>query len=262
MNIGTSLIIQARMNSTRLNGKTVMDLAGKPLIYRIVERVKRCKQIDKLILALPDTAADRKISKIKFNCNIKIFFGSEENLVSRYFNAAKKYNSKIVARLPGDNCMPEPSEIDKIILFYKKFKKPFFASNLYNFFNNQYPGGIGAEVFGFNFLDDLHNMKLSKLNKEHPHLNFFDYKKNKIVNKKWCNVRTIKCPKKFRRPDIHLNVDTINDYKYIKNIYENLYPKNPKFKITDILNYLDRKGSKVKDKELLIAKKLRSHIRS
>ena len=76
-----------------------------------------------------------------------------------------KYNSKIVARLPGDNCMPEPSEIDKIILFYKKFKKPFFASNLYNFFNNQYPGGIGAEVFGFNFLDDLLNMKLSKLNK-------------------------------------------------------------------------------------------------
>ena len=72
--------------------------------------------------------------------------------------------------------MPEPSEIDKIILFYKKFKKPFFASNLYNFFNNQYPGGIGAEVFGFNFLDDLHNMKLSKLNKEHPHLNFFDQK--------------------------------------------------------------------------------------
>ena len=160
-----SLIIQARIGSKRLPGKTLLPLAGKPLIYRIVERVKRCKQIDNLILAIPDTEDDAKITKINFGGNLKIFRGSENDLVSRYFFAAKKYNSKIVVRLPGDNCMPEPSEIDRIILFYKKFKNPFFASNLSNILNNQYPDGIGAEVFGFNYLDDLINMKLSKKKK-------------------------------------------------------------------------------------------------
>ena len=122
---GVSLIIQARMGSKRLPNKTLLPLVGKPLIYRIIERVKRCKQIDNLILAIPDTKKDRAITKINFQSNIKIFWGSENNLVSRYFFSAKKYNTKIVVRLPGDNCMPEPSEIDRIILFYKKFTKPF-----------------------------------------------------------------------------------------------------------------------------------------
>ena len=239
-----SLIIQARMNSTRLNGKTLMDLAGKPLIFRIVERVKRCKQINNIIIALPDTVQDRKISKINFKCNVDFFYGSENNLVSRYYNAAKKFNTKTIVRLPGDNCMPEPSEIDKIIKFYKKFTKPFFASNLSNILNNQYPDGIGAEVFGFNFIDDLNEMSLPKLLQEHIHLNFFDYKKNKPINKKWCDVRTIKCSKKFNRSEIRLDVNTIKDYNFIKNIYENLYPKNPKFHIIDIIDYLDEKNKK------------------
>jgi len=239
-----SLIIQARMGSRRLPGKTLLPLAGKPLIYRIIERVKRCQEIDNLILAIPDTNIDKKIKKINFNGEVKIFEGSENDLVSRYFFAAKKYNSKIVVRLPGDNCMPEPSEIDRIILFYKKFNKPFFASNLSNILGNQYPDGIGAEVFGFNFLDDLMNMKLTKEQKEHIHTNFFDYKKNKPVNKNWCKVRTVKCPKEFRRPDICLDVNTIGDYKFIRDIYENLYYANHRFRITDIINYLDKKNEK------------------
>ena len=239
-----SLIIQARVGSKRLPGKTLLPLAGKPLIYRIVERVKRCKQIDNLVLAIPDTEIDNKIIKINYNCNIKIFKGSENDLVSRYYFAAKKYNTKIVVRLPGDNCMPEPSEIDRIILFYKKFKKPFFASNLSNILDNQYPDGLGAEVFGFNFLEDLMRSKLSKQQKEHVHINFFDYKRNKATNPNWCKVRTIKCPNAFNRPDICLDVNTNSDYKFIKDIYKNLYYNDPKFNIRDIINFLDRKNVK------------------
>jgi spore coat polysaccharide biosynthesis protein SpsF len=239
-----SLIIQARVGSKRLPGKTLLPLAGKPLIYRIVERVKRCKQIDNLVLAIPDTEIDNKIIKINYNCNIKIFKGSENDLVSRYYFAAKKYNTKIVVRLPGDNCMPEPSEIDRIILFYKKFKKPFFASNLSNILDNQYPDGIGAEVFGFNFLEDLMRSKLSKQQKEHVHINFFDYKRNKAINPNWCKVRTINCPNAFNRPDICLDVNTNSDYKFIKDIYKNLYYNDPKFNIRDIINFLDRKNVK------------------
>lgn len=236
-----SLIIQARMNSTRLYGKMLKKLYHKPLIYRIVERVKRCKKIDRIILAIPDTKIDRKIGEIDFNTSVEVFYGSENNLVSRYYYAAKKYNSKIVVRLPGDNPLPEPKEIDRIVEFYKKFNKPFFASNLSNILNNQYPDGIGAEVFGFNFLDDLNNMKLSKKFKEHIHLNFFNYKENKPMNKSWCNVRTIKCPKSFRRPDIVLDVNTNEDYKFISDIYNKLYKKNNFFTIKDVMKYIDEK---------------------
>ena len=208
-----SLIIQARTGSRRLPGKMLMPLADKPMIYRIIERVTRCKKVDNIILAIPRSKENIKIAKIKFNKSIKIFRGSQNNLVQRYYEAAKKFNTDIVVRLPGDNCMPEPIEIDKIITFYQKYKKPFFASNLTNVFNNGYPDGIGAEVFGFNFLEDLVRKKLTLKQKEHPHTNFFNYKTNKVKNLKWCKVRTIKCPKSFRRPDICLDVNTLKDYK-------------------------------------------------
>jgi spore coat polysaccharide biosynthesis protein SpsF len=236
-----SLIIQARIGSKRLPGKTLMPLAGKPLIYRIIERVKKCKAINNLILAIPDSEENKKISKINFNCDLKIFLGSENNLVERYYLAAKKYNTKIVVRLPGDNCMPEAKEIDRIINFYKEFKNPFFASNLSNILDNQYPDGIGAEVFGFNYLDDLMSMRLTNKQKEHIHINFFDYTKNKPINPDWCKVRTVMCPKSFRRPDICLDVNTINEYKFIKNIYDSIYYTNPNFGIKDIIKFLDKK---------------------
>ena len=217
----------------------LLPLAGKPLIFRIVERLKRVKKVKKLILAIPETKENNKIANIFKNKNVIVFRGSENNLVERYYLAAKKYKIKTIIRFPGDNCLPEPKEIDRLIKFYEKFKKPFFASNLSNIMNNGYPDGIGAEIFGFNFLEDLMSKKLNKSQKEHPHTNFFDYDKNKTIDENWCKVRTIKCPKKINRPDIKLDVNTYKEYKYIGNIYKNLYHKDTKFNISKIIKFLD-----------------------
>lgn len=238
------IIVQARIGSKRLRNKMLMPLAGKPIIFRIIERLKRVKRSSKLIVAIPDTKENDTLVNLFKNKGVNIFRGSENNLVERYYFAAKKYNIKNIVRFPGDNCLPEPSEIDKIINFYEKFSKPFFASNLSNILNNGYPDGIGAEIFGFNFLEDLMNKKLTISQKEHPHTNFFNYKTNKPINSKWCKVRTIKCNKNFKRPEIKLDVNTLSEYKYIKNIYDNLYFKDPKFNIVKTIKFLDEKIKK------------------
>jgi spore coat polysaccharide biosynthesis protein SpsF len=238
------IIVQARVGSKRLKNKMLMPLAGKPMILRIIERLKRVKNSNKLIVAIPDTRENNSLVKILKNQKIIIFRGSENNLVERYYFAAKKNKIKNIIRFPGDNCLPEPSEIEKIINFYEKFKKPFFASNLSNILNNGYPDGIGAEIFDINFLEDLMNKKLSDSQKEHPHTNFFDYKTNMPIDNKWCKVRTIKCNKKFKRPEIKLDVNTMREYKYIKNIYDNLYFKDPKFNIIKTIKFLDEKIKK------------------
>tara|TARA_B100000941_G_C28378890_1_gene486228 strand:- start:157 stop:879 length:723 start_codon:yes stop_codon:yes gene_type:complete len=235
-----ALIIQARIGSKRLKNKMLLPLAGKPMIFRIIERLKRVKKVKKLILAIPNTKEDNRIANIFKNENIIIFRGSENNLVERYYLAAKKYKIKTIIRFPGDNCLPEPKEIDRLIKFYEKFKKPFFASNLSNIMHNGYPDGIGAEIFGLNFLEDLMSKKLNKSQKEHPHTNFFDYNKNKPINEKWCKVRTFKCPKKIKRPDIKLDVNTLNEYNYMANIYKNLYHKDAKFNISKTIDFLDK----------------------
>jgi spore coat polysaccharide biosynthesis protein SpsF len=228
------------MESSRLKGKSMMPIANKPLIFRIMERLSRCKEIDNLVLAIPSTRANDIISKIKFIGSVKIFRGSQNNLLERYYLAAKKYKTDIVVRVPGDNCMPEPSEIDKIIKFYKKFRRPLFVSNLSNILKNKYPDGIGAEVFGFNFLEDLMKKKLAPKFKEHIHLNFFDYKNNRAKNEKWCRVKTIKCPKKISRPNLSLDVNTLKEYNFINKIYNTLYKNNKIFTIKNVIKFLDK----------------------
>ena len=239
-----TLIVQARMGSKRLPKKSILPLAGKPLIFRIMERIMRCKEVNNFVLAIPNTKENSVFDKINFNRKLKIFKGSENNLLERYYLAAKKFKSDIVVRIPGDNCISEPNEIDKIIRYYKTFKKDFFASNLSNIMKNGYPDGIGAEVFGFSLLQDLYRKKLSPNLKEHIHLNFFDYKKNIAKNENWCKVRTIKCPSSFKRPDICLDVNVQKEYKFIKNIYNKLYLSNSKFNIKDVIRLIDYEKKK------------------
>ena len=131
-----TLIVQARMGSKRLPKKSTLPLAGKPLIYRILQRILRCKEVNNFVLAIPNTNENKILETIKFNKKLKIFKGSENNLLDRYYLAAKKFNTDIVVRVPGDNCMTEPSDIDKIIRYYQKLKKDLFESNLSNRNNN------------------------------------------------------------------------------------------------------------------------------
>ena len=77
------LIIQARMGSKRLPGKSMLDLAGKPLVARIIERVKRCKKVNEIVLAVPNTKADKILLEIGKENQISVFEGSENNLLDR-----------------------------------------------------------------------------------------------------------------------------------------------------------------------------------
>ena len=117
------LIIQARMGSKRLPGKSMLDLAGKPLIERILDRVKKCKVFDEIVLAIPMGGQDNVLEQVGKSNNIKVFRGSENDLLDRYYKAAKLYEAKYVARLPADNPLSEPIEIDKLVRFHLNLKK-------------------------------------------------------------------------------------------------------------------------------------------
>src|SRR5437762_12967221 len=82
------LIIQARMGSTRLPGKSLMDLAGAPLVGRILERVKRCRRLDEIVLAVPEGPADRALAQLGREYGVTVFAGSERDLLERYYRAA------------------------------------------------------------------------------------------------------------------------------------------------------------------------------
>lgn len=233
------LIIQARMGSTRLPGKSMMDLAGAPLVGRILERVKRCKSLDDIVLAIPNTEKDLVLRRLGESYGIKVFAGSETDLVERYYQAALWSEADLVGRLPADNATPEPSEIDRIVDYHISLGQPGFTSNLSVISDSGYPDGIGAEVFDFSLLAEVRAQNSDLQQREHVHLNFYDYSKSQPVNSNWCPVNTIKCPERFRRPDLILDVNTIEQYNFMRDLYEYLYPKNPNFHICDTILWYD-----------------------
>lgn len=233
------LIIQARMGSVRLPGKSMMDLAGAPLVGRILERVKRCTRVDDIVLAVPDNKPNTVLVDLGESYGVKVFAGPEDDLVERYYQAALWSKADVIGRLPADNATPEPAEIDRIVDFHLSLGQPGFSSNLAEIGDSEYPDGIGAEMFDFPLLEEARARHADPRQREHVHLNFFDYATNEPVDAGWCPVSTIKCPEGFRRNDVVLDVNTLEQYEFMRELYDYLYPRNPQFHITDIIRWYD-----------------------
>ena len=232
-------IVQARMGSTRLPGKSLMLLAGKPLVGRVIERIRTATKIDKLILAIPDNIENNPLETLGKSYGVQIFRGSEIDLVDRYYNAAKNLSCKYVVRIPADNPVPQGSEIDRIIDHHLSLNRPGFSSNLAEIYGSRYPDGIGAEIFDFELLEEISADFSDSKKREHVHLNFFDYATQKAVDENWCPISTVHCPSDFARPDIILDVNTQIQFEYMANLYKELYPSNPNFDIKDIIRWHD-----------------------
>jgi spore coat polysaccharide biosynthesis protein SpsF len=239
MNNKVSLIIQARMGSSRLSGKSLLDLAGAPLIGRILERVKRTQKVDEIVLAIPDSIENEILANIGRDYGVTIYAGSENDLVERYYQAALICETDFIVRLPADNATPEPSEIDRIIAHHLLLGRPGFSSNLAPIKNSGYPDGIGAEIFDFSLLSEARARNPNSMMKEHVHLNFFDYATQTAVDEEWCPISTVLCPDEFSRPDLVLDVNTQAQYEFMRELYLYLYPGNHEFHITEIINWYD-----------------------
>ena len=234
------LIIQARMSSTRLPGKSMIPLADKPLVYRMVERLKKCKKVDEIVIATSDQPEDQVLVELAKELDVAYFKGNLLDVRDRYLEAAEKFQADFVIRIPADNPMPDWNEIDKLIEFHLEHNPSGFSSNLAQVNNSGYLDGIGAEIFSTKLLKESVSRSNSETVKEHVHRNFFDYSTQTPVDSSWCPIASPKAPAELRRPDIILDVNTMDDYIKIKRIYDRLYPQNPNFTTVDVINFIDK----------------------
>jgi spore coat polysaccharide biosynthesis protein SpsF len=231
------LIIQARTGSTRFPKKVLSKINGTSLIEHIIYRVKKVKQIDKIILATTRKKEDNILCKLAKKNKIYCFRGSENDLVDRYYKAAVHFNANFILRLPADNPIPEPIEYDRLIKYHLKSKNDF-SSNICNFKNNGYPNGIGVEIFNFKALEKIWKFQKNERFREHIALNFYDYDKKKAYKKFRFKLGTIKCPSKISKPELVLDVNYKKDLILIKKIFH-FFSKNRNFSIYDVINWYD-----------------------
>ncbi len=203
------IIIQARINSSRLPGKVLKYLDDKRLIQWIIKRVKKTK-IEKIILATGNQNKNLELKKISQVEKINFYAGSEKNVLERFYMASKKYKLDAIIRVCADNPFVDFREINNLIEEYKKtkFKKDYYFNHR-NYKNISYADGFGAELIDFTTLKKLYKNASSNSNKEHVTSLIWN---NKIqYNMQPC--KTV-IPSKYHH--IVCDINNLDDYEKIK----------------------------------------------
>jgi len=139
----TVALIQARMTSTRLPGKVLADLAGLPLLQRMLARVARAKRLDGVVVATTDNATDDPVAALCSSLGVQVFRGSEADVLGRMLAAAEMVAAKVAVRLTADCPMIDPDVIDQCLVLREQ-KGVDYASNVNR---RTYPDGLDVECF-------------------------------------------------------------------------------------------------------------------
>jgi spore coat polysaccharide biosynthesis protein SpsF len=221
-------VIQARLTSTRLPKKIMLNLRGKPLLWHVVERVKRAKMIDRIVLAIPDSSNNDELELFIKKSGWNLFRGSENDVLSRYYHAAIQYGADVIVRITSDCPLVDPKIIDETINIH------FRDGNDYTAVGSEggFPRGLDVEVFNFKSLDIAYSKAVEKSEREHVTL--FIYQNSKLFK-----IQFIEASGTLRRPDIRLTVDTEEDLLLVREIYSALNNCGNHFSTQDVIAIID-----------------------
>lgn len=219
-------IVQARCSSSRLPGKVLKKLAGKPMIVQELERLSRSKMIDKIVLATSTEDSDEPLEKALSGTDIEVFRGNLDDVLDRYYQCAKQYQPEHVVRITGDCPVIDWRLVDEVI------KEHIDHGNDYTVTSEEYPDGLDTEVMKFSVLEKAWNNAKMLSEREHVTL----YIRN---HKELFHVEAFPCTEKLA--DMRWTVDEPQDFVFVEKVYSELYSDNPDFSMRDILELLQKK---------------------
>ena len=222
MKIGA--IIQARMGSSRLSGKVMKLLKGKTVLEHVINRVRLSNLIDVIIVATTTLERDNIIEAESKRCGAEVFRGSEDDVLSRYYYAAKKHNLDAVVRITSDCPLIDSYVLDSIINCFLKGTFDIVSNASAEPSQRTFPRGLDVEVFTFRMLEDTFNLATEKYQREH--VTPFIYEKSQLVFYYKNDVDY----SKYR-----LTLDTEEDYQLISTIYDRLYTEYGTFNLKEII---------------------------
>jgi spore coat polysaccharide biosynthesis protein SpsF len=218
-------ILQARFSSSRLPGKVLKTILGKPMLALQIERIRGSKLVDKLMVATSDYDEDNKIAELCEEVELECFRGSLNDVLDRFYQAAMPYSPEHIVRLTGDCPLCDPLLIDQLIKFH--------LSEDYDYSSNTdiptYPDGLDVEVFKFCCLKIAHEEGVLPSQREHV---------TPFIHQQPDRFKLGSYHSKIDRSHLRWTVDEQLDFELITKIYESLYPHDPAFTTENILNWL------------------------
>lgn len=219
-------IIQARLGSTRLPGKVLLDLEGRTVLEHVIRRVKSSKLVNDVIVATTINKDDLEIVKLCSNLGISVYCGSEDDVLDRYYQTARLFKADHIVRITSDCPLIDPMLIDEVITLHVGEKADYTSNTI----KETYPDGEDIEVFTFAALKEA--WKKANLSSEREHVTPF-IRKNPAF--KQVNLESNRDLSHKR-----WTLDNPEDYEFITSIYKNIYTKNPDFGMMEILKFIDK----------------------
>jgi len=165
MKMKTIAIIQARMGSTRLPGKVLADLAGEPMLARVVNRVRRAQTIDDVVIAITNLAQDDVLEQLCAARGWLCYRGSENDVLDRYYQAARQFGAEVIVRITSDCPLIEPGVVDQVVRAYQSSPRVDYASTALPI--RTFPRGLDTEAFGYDLLERLWHQDENPATREH-----------------------------------------------------------------------------------------------
>ncbi|MET3292092.1 UNVERIFIED_CONTAM: spore coat polysaccharide biosynthesis protein SpsF [Brevibacillus sp. OAP136] len=223
-------IVQARMGSTRLPGKVMLTLQDKTMLGHVITRLQRSRCLDEILVATSDLTRDLSIVEEAKRYNVQVFAGSEQNVLERYVQAARAFPTDLIVRITSDCPLIDPGIIDEMVEQFTGEASAF--DYMSNTLMRSFPRGLDVEIFTTQALEAAYLLATHADEREHVTPYLYQH------------------PEQFRL-GMYANpidysayrwtLDTVQDWRFIQEVYRHLYPYNPSFSWKDVLALLAQK---------------------
>lgn len=159
----TAIIVQARLGSSRLPGKVIEQIEGRPVLAHVLDRCRAIRGGDLVICAVPDTDTNRQLHAIARSCGADVFCGSEQDVLGRYLGAAKMAGADIVMRVTSDCPLIDPEVCDAVLELRARENADYAANNM----PRSFPHGLDCEAFTFAALAEADAQTREPYDREH-----------------------------------------------------------------------------------------------
>jgi spore coat polysaccharide biosynthesis protein SpsF len=220
-------VIQARIGSSRLPGKALTDISGKPMFQHIVERMRACATLDDIVLATTEEPADAALLRAAEGLGVQGFAGSVEDVLDRTFRAARGAGADVVVRVTGDDPLKDPGVTDRAVRLLLTEEGDYATNTLVP----TYPEGIDIEVMTLAALNRA--WKEARLQSEREHVTPFIWKHPEIF-------RVANFTHTTDLSSLRWTVDYPEDLAFVRAVYDALYDGSP-FSMQDVLDLLVRR---------------------
>ena len=219
----TVALIQARMTSSRLPRKVLQDIAGCPMLLRVVDRVKQAKTIDIVAVITSTHESDDAIEQCCNENDIEIFRGNLDDVLDRYYQAAKHFQADNIVRITADCPLLDPAISDLVVETFKNGNYDYVSNTI----EYTYPDGLDTEVFRYVTLERA--WQLANLKSEREHVTAYIYKHPEIFR-----LGVVKNQEDLS--SLRWTVDTPSDLEFIRAVYAGFTDEH--FGMEDVLRFI------------------------